>query len=76
VRLAGADFNGVAFIIPQGLAETWNGTRWTLQATPAPAGSLTSMLNGMSCSPAGACTAVGYTFQMSVIQVTLAVTRP
>ena len=41
------------------LAESWNGTTWTIQATPKPAGSTGSSLSGVSCSSATACTAVG-----------------
>jgi len=40
------------------LAERWNGTRWAIQATPnPPQGGGT--LNGVSCTSAAACTAVG-----------------
>ena len=42
------------------LAERWNGTSWTIQATPNPAGSSASVLSGVSCSSATACTAVGF----------------
>ena len=42
------------------LAETWNGSKWTVQATPAPAGSVQSWLNGVSCASAVSCIAVGY----------------
>ena len=41
------------------LAEAWNGTSWTIQSTPVPAGSTTSQLNGVSCTSASACIAVG-----------------
>lgn len=41
------------------LAERWNGTRWRVQAVPAPAGSTTSLLSGVSCTSPNACTAVG-----------------
>jgi hypothetical protein len=40
-------------------AERWNGTSWQVQATPTPAGSTTSVLSGVSCTTASACTAVG-----------------
>ncbi len=40
------------------LAERWDGTSWTIQATPNPAGAHTSYLNGVSCT-ADTCTAVG-----------------
>jgi hypothetical protein len=41
------------------LAERWDGSNWTVQQTPNPAGSTTSQLNEVSCSSATACTAVG-----------------
>jgi hypothetical protein len=41
------------------LAETWNGAKWTIQTTPNPTGSLFSQFNGVSCSGAKACEAVG-----------------
>jgi len=44
------------------LAEAWNGTRWRIQATPNPAGATSSGLSAVSCSSAGACTAVGADF--------------
>jgi hypothetical protein len=43
------------------LAETWNGTRWHIQATPGAAGSTGSEFLAVSCSAAAACTAVGAT---------------
>ncbi|MGH3155855.1 MAG: hypothetical protein ACRDNF_04660 [Streptosporangiaceae bacterium] len=43
-----------------GLAETWNGARWRIQATPAPAGAAGWSLSSVSCPSARACTAVGY----------------
>ncbi len=42
------------------LAEQWNGTSWQVQSTPNPAGATTSILNGVSCTSATSCTAVGY----------------
>jgi len=41
------------------LAESWNGTSWAIQTTPNPSGATTIQLNGVSCSAATACTAVG-----------------
>ena len=42
------------------LAERWNGTSWTIQSTPNPTGALEcSYLQGVSCTSATACTAVG-----------------
>jgi len=42
------------------LAERWDGTSWTIQATPLPTGAQNSVLTAVSCSSANACTAVGY----------------
>lgn len=42
------------------LAEAWNGTSWRVQAIPAPRGSASSSLFGVSCTTPDACTAVGY----------------
>jgi len=44
-------------IVP--LAESYNGSKWTLQTTPTPENSLEAQLSGVSCSAASACTAVG-----------------
>jgi len=42
------------------LAESWNGTAWTIQPTPNPAGAVTeTTLDGVSCTSRTACTAVG-----------------
>lgn len=41
----------------QTLAEAWNGTTWSTQATPTPAGG--GQLNGVSCTSDTACIAVG-----------------
>jgi hypothetical protein len=42
------------------LAETWNGSAWTLRSSSNPAGALSSQLNGVSCTAANFCMAVGY----------------
>ena len=44
-------------LVAASTAEAWDGTRWTLQATPKPTDNLT--LNAVSCTSATACTAVG-----------------
>jgi len=50
------------------LAELWNGSAWTVQATPNPPGALASFLSGgVSCPAAGRCTAVG-TYQTATDQ--------
>src|SRR6266702_1969068 len=41
------------------LAETWNGTSWSVQKPPAPANAETAALVGISCVSATACVAVG-----------------
>jgi hypothetical protein len=41
------------------LAEVWNGTSWTVQTTPNFKGATYSYLEGVSCSSATACTALG-----------------
>ena len=41
------------------LAERWNGTTWSIQTTPNPAGGSEIHLIRVSCTSATACTAVG-----------------
>jgi len=41
------------------LAERWEGTRWTIQPTPNPAGATSIQLFSVSCTSPSACTAVG-----------------
>jgi hypothetical protein len=41
------------------LAEGWNGTRWSVEPTPFDAHAGENVLDGVSCSSARACTAVG-----------------
>ena len=41
------------------LAERWNGTSWTIQPTSSVGAGYDSVLTGVSCSSASACTAVG-----------------
>jgi hypothetical protein len=45
--------------VPVAFAEAWNGTRWSFQPTPKPAGSAFSSFYGVSCTSGTACTAVG-----------------
>jgi hypothetical protein len=40
-------------------AERWNGTSWSIQATPKPTGTKSTALLGVSCSSSSACAAVG-----------------
>jgi hypothetical protein len=41
------------------LAESWNGSRWRLVPPAEPAGATSAVLNGVSCTSASACLAVG-----------------
>ena len=44
-----------------GFAEVWNGHVWAHQSVPQPdRGATTSVLDGISCTTAGSCEAVGY----------------
>jgi hypothetical protein len=42
------------------LAESWNGSSWTMQTTPNPGGTTTTQFNSVSCTSATACVAIGY----------------
>jgi hypothetical protein len=44
---------------PRVLAESWNGSSWSLQSVPQPAGSVNSELNGVTCTSTTSCVAVG-----------------
>ncbi len=54
------------------LAEHWDGRRWSIKQTPVLAGATVSNLNGVSCSSASACTAVGDSDNSVGPEVTLA----
>jgi hypothetical protein len=41
------------------LVETWDGTRWTIEETPAPEGATSSALSGIDCPAPTTCYAVG-----------------
>jgi hypothetical protein len=43
------------------LAETWDGTSWTIQPVPSPAGSPSAIFRSVSCVSATSCEAVGFT---------------
>jgi hypothetical protein len=47
------------------LAEQWNGTSWTIQPTPNPAGEPGTALFGVSCTARTFCMAVGTSFDSS-----------
>jgi hypothetical protein len=52
-----ASNNGTGTVVT--LAEVWNGTSWSVQPTPSPAGASFAGLNGVSCAAANACEAGG-----------------
>jgi hypothetical protein len=53
------------------LAETWDGTRWSIKSTPDPSGP-GSALEGVSCTSDTACTAVGFYESSDDVDLTLA----
>jgi hypothetical protein len=57
---------------PMTLAEQWNGTAWAIHPTPNPSGATRSVLYGVSCTAAAACTAVGGSVSASGTNVSLA----
>ena len=57
---------------PVALVEHWNGTTWSIEATPSQAGAFGIYLSGVSCTSATACTAVGYYLTRAGMQQTLA----
>ena len=52
----GSSFNGTDI---QTLVESWNGHDWSKIPSPNPTGSMTTLFQGVTCSPAHSCTAVG-----------------
>jgi hypothetical protein len=44
----------------QALAEFWDGSSWTIQPTPNPAGAVDTFLEGVSCPSTARCFAAGY----------------
>src|ERR1700722_1449905 len=42
------------------LSQSWNGTSWSIVATPDPAGSTSAAFNGVSCVSTSGCSAVGF----------------
>jgi len=57
---------------PATFAESWDGTSWSLQTTPSAAGTVSNILNGVSCTPAQ-CIAVGAANTTSGLIVTVAI---
>jgi hypothetical protein len=58
--------------VNRAFAAVWNGTEWKLQTTPEPVGALSAQLEDVSCTAAGACTAVGYYKNSSGTMLSLA----
>ena len=56
----------------ESLAEEWNGTAWSLEATPNPSGAEESVLAAVACTSNGTCTAVGGFIDSSGPELTLA----
>jgi hypothetical protein len=54
------------------MAESWNGTVWSVRELPSPLGGLGSFLNGVSCASSSSCFAAGSFFNESGIEMTLA----
>jgi len=54
------------------LAESWNGLLWSIQTTENPSGAKSSILSGVSCTSAEACTAAGNYTNSASKQITLA----
>jgi len=47
------------------LAESWNGSAWSVQTTPNPEGATQSLLRGVSCTSAIECIAAGHRYSGS-----------
>jgi hypothetical protein len=54
------------------LSEFWNGTKWTIKATPQPIGSKSAELQSISCRSTSECEAVGGSVNSAEKNVTLA----
>ena len=56
----------------ESLAERWNGTAFTLQTVPTPAGATTNTFGSVSCVPSSSdCTAVGWFFESGGSEIAL-----
>jgi hypothetical protein len=82
-ELAGVECNSTTSCVAVGAYNTsasvywamvavWNGTEWSLQSVPKPAGAKRSILLDVSCSDASNCTAVGGYMNSSGVQVSFA----
>jgi hypothetical protein len=58
------------------LAERWNGMTWKIERTPNPPGADLSGLNGIDCTSAGSCVAVGSTHVGGVFVTLVEVRSP
>lgn len=54
------------------LAEQWNGSAWSIQASPSPSGAADAFLSGVSCPAVISCDAVGHFFNSANADLTLA----
>src|SRR5215472_9926757 len=54
------------------LAERWDGSRWRIQRSPVPAGTVSAGLSGVSCPSPRTCTAVGQFFNSGQRELPLA----
>ena len=54
------------------LAERWDGSAWSIQASPAPSGAADAFLAGVSCPAATSCNAAGHFFSSTNAELTLA----
>ncbi len=54
------------------LAESWNGSKWSISSTPNVSGSNDNYLSGVSCNSTTSCQAVGYYVNGSGVDQTLA----
>jgi len=53
----GSEINSAQTPVP--LAEGWNGTKWSVQAVPSPAGAIGAGFSGLSCATPATCIAAG-----------------
>ena len=56
---------------PQTLAEVWDGTTWTIPATPDPSSAAQNILSSVSCGATAACTAAGLYSDLGGVPATL-----
>ena len=66
----GDDINSSFLEVP--LVEQWNGTSWSVLATPSISGSMGAWFQAVSCATATGCNAVGANLNSSGVEVTVA----